>query len=100
MPECVGDITDFLNVPKFAGDAMPKEEVAHKRFATYEEFVWKHIPGPNAQAPLTNEPFEDFAFLGPNLKIVLQDDRLRVEIEMGERRVSLQQIKQGITHID
>ena len=72
MPEGVGDITNFLNMSKIAGNSMTEKQIANKRFPADQEFIWKNIPGSNANTTITNELLKDFAFLGPDLKVILQ----------------------------
>src|SRR6185369_15127582 len=90
MPEGVGDITNFLNMSKIAGNSMTEKQIANKRFPADQEFIWKNIPGSNANTTITNELLKDFAFLGPDLKVILQYNGLRVEIEVGVGRMTLQ----------
>jgi len=75
---------------------VPQEQVAYQGFATNQEFIRKYIPRANAQAALADEFLELFAFLGADLKVILQYDGLSVEIKMGSGWISLQEIEQSI----
>src|ERR1041385_6568213 len=88
MPERVGDITNFLNVPKVAGDAVTKHKIADKRFAADKEFIGQHIPWSNSQTTFMDKLLKSLAFLGTELKIILQHNGLSVEVEVsiGDRK--------------
>jgi hypothetical protein len=69
---------------------MTEKKIAHKRFAAYQELIWKYVPRSNPQTTIANELLKGFTFLGPDLQIVLQYDGLRVEVEVSIGRIPLQ----------
>ena len=96
VSERVGNVSNLLNVPKLTSQTVAEKQVSYQRFAADQKLVRQHVPGSNPQAAFPNELVQDFPLLGTNLKIVLEYDSLRVQVEMSVGWIALQKVEQGI----
>ncbi|MNK57067.1 hypothetical protein D3C87_761170 [compost metagenome] len=82
MAEHVGEVADGLRLAEPRHEAAAHQEVPDERFTAHQELVGQDVPGADSQAPLADEPFEDFAALGLDRQVIGEHDGLAIEEEV------------------
>ena len=75
---------------------MAAQQVADQRLAADEKFVRHHVPGADQDPAVFNCLAQPRLLLGTDLEIVLEHDRLAVEVEILVARIGIQQVEQPI----
>src|SRR4030095_7733920 len=86
--------------PKRAGDGVHEREIEYDRLAAHEKLVGHHIPRADQDAPSLDGATDPVFLLGPNLEVILEHDRLPIEMKVGVRRVGVEQVEQPIDESD
>jgi hypothetical protein len=79
---------------------MPAEQVAHERLAADEKLVRHDVPRSDQDASCFNRLAQPRFLLRPDLEVILEHDRLSVEMEVFVGRILVQQIEQAIDECD
>ena len=96
VAECVREVADVGNLAVFGGNLLPDEHVAHVGFAVNKVFVLQDVPRAGDKTSFGNVLFDLFAHLRTYGEVVLDDNRLTVEMEAPERRVGVEGIQQTV----
>ena len=84
MPEQVWQVAHRHRRPEAARDAMPQGQVAHERFAADEKLVGHVVPRADQNAAVFDQPPQPRLVVRPQLEIVLEHDRLAVQMKVRE----------------
>jgi len=74
----------------------PRKQVPHQRFPADEKFIGHHVPRPDQDAAAGDRRAQPRFLLGTDLEIVLEDNRLPVEVKVLVRGVAIEQIEEPI----
>ena len=75
---------------------MPAQQVPDERLAADQKLVGHHVPRADEDAAIFNRLPQPRLLLRPDLEIVLEDDRLAVEMEVLVAGIGVEQIEQPI----
>ena len=76
------------------------EEVAHQRLARGDLLVGQHIPGPDLEPPGSHQSAHQRLAIRPYREVVLEQNRLPVQEEGLEGRISLESFEQVVEQSD
>jgi hypothetical protein len=79
---------------------MPADEIADDRLAADEKFVGHDVPRPDQDAAGGDRVAKPRLLLGANLEVILEHDRLSVEMEILVIRILVEQVEQAIDEGD
>ena len=100
MAEDIADIAAFrrLHAEFFARDAHAHAEILNHALAGDQVFVRHAVPRAHAQPPRAQQARQLRAALGHDFQIILQNDRLAVEMKRSEFRIGVQAVQQLVHH--
>ena len=81
MAEHVRQVADGHGAAELLSAPLPVLEVADDRLARDEELVHQHLPRPDRQSSLLDQPPDALRRLGPHLEVVVQRRELAVQGE-------------------
>ncbi len=81
MAEHVRQVTDRHRAAELASSILPVLEVPQDRLAGDQELVHQHLPRPDREPAVLDEPTDPLLGLGPHLEIVVERRQLAVERE-------------------
>src|SRR5580704_14987542 len=99
MPELVGQVSYVERPAEAARDYHPDFEIPNERFAAHEETVREYIPRTDLDFAGANQTAQARLCLRAHLEIVVEHDRLAVEVKRGNR-AALNQRNHAIGHRD
>ena len=100
VAEEIRHVADRHRRTKRARHAMAAQQIAHQRFAADEKLVRHHVPRPDQDAARRDRRAKARFLLWPDLEVVLEHDRLAVEVEVFVSRLVVEQIEQAIDERD
>ena len=100
MAESVGRVEHAAPAPETLGHPSPDQQVADERLAGDHLFVGEHVPGPDLQPPAPDEGRERRGLRRPRTQVVLDEDRLAIEVEVGEGVIALEPRDEVVKHAD
>ena len=99
MPELVGQVADVERTAEAARDCHPDFEIANERLAAHQETVGEHVPRPDLDFARANQTAQPRLGLRAHLEIIVEHDRLAVEVKRRDR-AALDQRNHAIGHRD
>ena len=103
----LGDVSELIRAMAHAqgpaqlvGKADPLLEAADVRFAARQELVWLHPPGPDDDPPAFDQRLQTGFVFWTQFEVVVDHDRLAIEVEVLVLRVLLHVIQQFVDHLD
>ena len=96
MAEQVRQIADRHRRAERARAAVAAVQIADQRFAADEKLVGHHVPGTDQDPAGLNGRAQPRLLLGTDLEVVLEHDRLSIEMEVFVLRVGVEQIQKAI----
>ncbi len=99
VPELIGQVADVEWPAEAARDRHPDFEIANQRLAADEKAVGKHVPRPDLDFARANQIAQPRLGARTHLEIIVEHDRLAVEMKRGNR-AALDQRDHPIGHRD
>ncbi|MNS42460.1 hypothetical protein D3C72_748380 [compost metagenome] len=96
----IGEVSDLGRLSVSIGILMPNLHIADIRFTARKECILQNIPRSNDQTPRRNVLLQAIQVLWTNLQIVLQNNRLTIQIKAFEFTISIQLIQQCIHQLN
>ena len=99
MSENVRHISVFHGIcAVFLANSVAHLEIFHQRFSAYEIFIRHHIPWPDQDSSVLNQLLQTIFHLRPDFQIVVQYNRLPVQVKYLILLILLQSLNQIVHH--
>ncbi len=100
VAEHVREVADLHHPAEGRAPSDAGLQVADDRLARDEELVHEDVPGPDGEPPGCGQGTQALFVLGPDGQVVIDDRHLPIEQELGEGRVTLEQVEQAVDETD
>jgi len=99
VPELIGQVADVERTAKAARDGHADFEIADQRLPAHQEAVGEHVPRPDLDFARANQIAQPPLGARAHLEIVVEHDRLAVEVKR-RNRAALNQRDHAVGHRD
>ena len=100
VAEQIRQVSDGHRAAVRLRDAVSDRQISHERFTADEELVGHDVPRADEQPARRDGTPHAAGLLRPHLEVILEHDRLAVEVVVRERRIAFEQIEHAIDQID